>query len=113
MNFIERLKFIRQYTNSSQEEFAKTLGISQKTISYWEQGRNEPQIETLRVLSDKFGINLHWLITGKGEFLVEKEEILSLEGLKEKYNLTNEELKLLNELLTSPEKRKALLNLLK
>ncbi|MEA2029328.1 MAG: helix-turn-helix transcriptional regulator [Campylobacterota bacterium] len=67
MNFNSRLKTIREDKGLSQGQFGKVFDVSQKTISNWESGRNEPDINFLNVLSNKWAININWLLTGKGE----------------------------------------------
>ena len=47
---------------SSQEEFAKSFGISKSTYSNYECGANEPSIETLIKLADFFGCSVDYLL---------------------------------------------------
>ena len=37
------IKRIRQHVNASQSEFAHMIGVSQKTLQNWEQGRRKPR----------------------------------------------------------------------
>jgi transcriptional regulator with XRE-family HTH domain len=38
-----------------QSEFARTLGVSDRTIYYWEKGERSPSFEQLRNLVEKTG----------------------------------------------------------
>ena len=66
----ERIKKIRKTLQLPQETFAKILGVNQRTISNWENGRNEPPLAILEVITQKWGINGNWLLTGKGEMFL-------------------------------------------
>jgi SOS-response transcriptional repressor LexA len=71
----ERLKILRtRLRMKNQTEFAEKLGITQTSLSKYENGTVDIPDE-VKVKISKFGINLHWLITGHGEmFLKEQPE---------------------------------------
>ncbi len=52
--FAKRLKQIRETAGLTQEQFAKELGVSRGTISYYEKGERTPDIEFLDSLYDYF-----------------------------------------------------------
>lgn len=52
--FAKRLKQIRETAGLTQEQFAKELGVSRGTISYYEKGERTPDIEFLNSLYDYF-----------------------------------------------------------
>jgi SOS-response transcriptional repressor LexA/DNA-binding XRE family transcriptional regulator len=62
---IERVKLLRQqYAGArGKSEFARSLGISPSTYSYYEKNRIPP-IELLLKISEVTGADLHWLLTG-------------------------------------------------
>jgi SOS-response transcriptional repressor LexA len=62
---IERIKLLRQqYAGArGKSEFARCLGISPSTYSYYENNRIPP-IEVLLRISEVAGADLHWLLTG-------------------------------------------------
>ena len=62
----ERLKSFREENNLSQAQLAKELKCSKQQIARFETGRAEPQIIFFKILVEKFEINLHWLLFGKG-----------------------------------------------
>ncbi|MBQ3944289.1 MAG: helix-turn-helix transcriptional regulator [Alphaproteobacteria bacterium] len=48
-----------QYT---QEALAQEIGVSEKTISSWETGRTQPDVESLKTLSALYGISIEELV---------------------------------------------------
>lgn len=50
MKFNEKLKSLRETKHLTQEDVAEQLSISRQSVSKWEQGINEPDIETLKRL---------------------------------------------------------------
>lgn len=61
-------KFIAQLRhegNMTQEELGKKLGVTNKTISRWENGNYMPDIEMLKLLSKVFRISINELLCGE------------------------------------------------
>lgn len=50
--FCENLKNARKYSNLTQKQVADKLGVVESCYANWEQGRTEPNIEMLRLLSN-------------------------------------------------------------
>jgi transcriptional regulator with XRE-family HTH domain len=48
----------------TQEELARSIGVSQGHLSYMERGEKEIGAEILLRMSRKFGKSLEWLLTG-------------------------------------------------
>lgn len=69
MEIFDRIRKIREVLKISQHEFSDVFEVSQKTISNWETGRNEPSLNKLKTFAEKYKINIHWLITGEGEMI--------------------------------------------
>lgn len=68
MDQIKIGKFIAQCRNEkglTQEALGEILGVSNKTISRWENGHYLPDIEMMQLLSGKFGISINELISGE------------------------------------------------
>jgi len=61
----DRLKEARKKINNNLKEFVQIEGISYGTLDNWERGTREPSFEYLQLLASKYGVNLHWLITGE------------------------------------------------
>lgn len=61
MIFSERLKRLRKEKKLTQKELAEQIGISQKSYSHWETGKNEPSLENLIKLVDLLEVSIDWL----------------------------------------------------
>ena len=66
---ITRIKTLRTFLNLTQQEISDQIGIKQQTWAHYEKGRRKLPIETMLALSSHFGVNLHWLMTGRGDML--------------------------------------------
>lgn len=60
--FIAQLRRERGWT---QEELGERLGVTNKTISRWENGNYMPSIEMLTLLGKEFGVTLNELLEGR------------------------------------------------
>lgn len=68
MNQIKIGKFISQLRhekNFTQEELGEKLGVTNKTVSRWENGHYLPDIEIFIMLSDIFNISINELLSGE------------------------------------------------
>ena len=61
----QRINELRQARGWSQVELAKRLNISKQTVSNWETGKTQPDIETLTQLAQLFGVSTEYLIYGQ------------------------------------------------
>ena len=59
------LKLIRKQKRYSQLKVALALNISRESLSYYENGKRCPDIETLKLLSQYFNVSIDFLINGK------------------------------------------------
>lgn len=62
MQFGERIKEQRKIKNMTQEDVAKHLHVSRKTISSWENENSYPDIKSLVKISDLYQISLDTLL---------------------------------------------------
>ncbi|EIX3328625.1 helix-turn-helix domain-containing protein [Listeria innocua] len=60
--FGNRLKQLRKNNNKTQEDISKILGISRGAYSHIENGRNEPDMETIVKLANIFGVSTDYLL---------------------------------------------------
>ena len=70
-----RSKFIaelRKEKKLTQEQLAEKLGVTQKSVSRWETGRNMPDLSILQVLSAELGITVSELLDGAKSEVNEK-----------------------------------------
>lgn len=57
--FSINLKFYREKANLSQKALGRELGISGATISYYENGKQQPPIDLAKNITDFFGVSLN------------------------------------------------------
>ncbi len=62
MEFSERLKTIRKDCNMTQREVYEKLNMSPNGYASYEQGRTEPNIETIKQLCKIFGVSADTLL---------------------------------------------------
>ncbi len=58
-----RLRQLRAQT--TQEEFARFLGMSQAQLSKYELGQSAPPLGVLIKLAEKYGKSTDWILTGR------------------------------------------------
>lgn len=63
--FKSQLSVLRQRKRISQEVLAQKLFVSRQSVSKWENGDAEPDIDKLISLSDIFAVDLDFLLAGK------------------------------------------------
>ena len=77
----ENIKTIRKAKGLSQEELAEKIYVTRQSISNWENGRTNPDIHSLLLLSSLFGISLDQLVKGDNDAMkeaIKKEEVEKL-----------------------------------
>lgn len=102
-NIGKRIKFLRTSYSMNQSVFAKTISISQASLSDLEKGKTKPSVETLISISEQFNISLDWLIKGNPSFeqqyansktlkdildLIPKQILNNQTEILEKFNVT-------------------------
>lgn len=68
----ENLKELRSSLGLTQTELAKLIDYNQAYISKYEKGR-KPPVDFIYAIYEKLGVNIHWLFTGEGEMIIEKD----------------------------------------
>ena len=61
-SFGERLKQLRLKSGLSQQELSDELNIGRSTLANYEQGKREPNFETLETIADYFNVDMNYLI---------------------------------------------------
>lgn len=64
--FPSKLKKARNNTGFTLREIGKELKMPYSTLANYETGRTQPDIETLGILADFYGVSVDWLIGTKG-----------------------------------------------
>jgi len=60
--FSEKLKKARKEANCTQDEAAKEIGKTKGTVSKYENGKLQPDLETLATLANLYGVSVDWLL---------------------------------------------------
>ena len=63
-NFIKEL---RTEHHLSQGKLADILGVTSQAVSKWENGKNIPDVATMKIISEKFDVDIDEIINGKKE----------------------------------------------
>jgi transcriptional regulator with XRE-family HTH domain len=58
------LKEIRKKKNLNQQKVALDLNISREALSHYENGKREPSLNMLIIMSKYFNVSIDYLITG-------------------------------------------------
>ena len=56
---------LRRQAELTQEELGEKIGVTNKTISRWENGNYMPDIEMLQLLSKEFDVSINELLSGE------------------------------------------------
>ncbi|MCH5179970.1 MAG: helix-turn-helix transcriptional regulator [Erysipelotrichales bacterium] len=59
---LENLKALRKKLGLTQEQMADQLGFKRYTISDWESGRTEPDIESINKIAKKYNVTTDFLL---------------------------------------------------
>lgn len=63
----ERIKFVRQSKDYTQQKFADVLGLKRNTIATYELDKTAPSDRTISDICREFGVDRMWLEQGIGE----------------------------------------------
>ena len=58
----DRIKKLRESHSLTQRQFGARIGVSDKVVSKWERGLSEPDIDTLKSISENFRVGIEELI---------------------------------------------------
>ena len=59
------VKILRKQRNLNQQKVAMDLNISREVVSHYENGKRNPDIQMLKILSDYFNVSIDFLINGE------------------------------------------------
>jgi len=82
----DRLKYLRKKANYTQQELADKLFVTRAAISKWETGKGNPNIESLKEISELFNISINDLLSSEELILIatdstaDKKRFLSIFG---------------------------------
>ena len=67
MEIKDRIKMIMEKENMASGAFAESIGIQQSTLSHILNGRNNPSLDVIMKVHQKYNyVNLEWLLYGQG-----------------------------------------------
>lgn len=68
--FNNNLKRLRNHRNMKQDDLAQRMNVSRQTVSGWETGRRQPDLDTLKKLAEVLDVDIYELIYGNkpGEY---------------------------------------------
>lgn len=69
------LKKLRNENNLTQEQLAEKFGVSQRSVSRWENGNTMPDISILIELADYYDVDLREILNGERETKTMKEDL--------------------------------------
>ena len=81
-----RIASLRQNYGLSQAELAQKLHISTSTVGMYEQGRREPSVDTLILISQIFDVSLDYLLSGRPDTI---RDVTALHQLATDGNASN------------------------
>lgn len=62
-NLGKKIRELRENLKLTQGEFAAAIGVTQKTITFWENDKNEPNEENILTICNKYNIDKDFFIT--------------------------------------------------
>lgn len=89
MKYVNNLKDLRKKAGYTQEKLAKKIGISKRTLAYWEKGENNIKVEKAEELAKIFNVSVAYLL-GYSETRYGAEQITK--AIKESVSRKNEQL---------------------
>lgn len=106
----KRLKSIRLERELKQEDISRLFGISKGSVSEYENGKNEPPLSFLLNFSQKFGVDIAWLLKGRYQPQLEVEvQPSGAMALRDQTTSYPEKDKILNEIIEYLKKDEELL----
>ena len=78
MELPKQLKAHRERLGLSQEDVCHAIYVSRQTMSSWENGKTYPDVQSLLLLSDLFGVSIDDLVKGD---VVSMKEMISKDAL--------------------------------
>lgn len=59
---MKNLKLLRENIGCNQKEMAKLLGLTHQSYNHYENGKREPDNETLKMIADYFNVSIDYLL---------------------------------------------------
>lgn len=75
---MQKIAELRKERGLSQKEFGKLIGAAQNTVCNWENGKREPDTQTLNKIAKFFGVSVDYLLSNT------PSPVLDRDGLSER-----------------------------
>ena len=75
---MEKLKELRKAKGISLKELGSIVGVAESTMSLYENGKRQPDYETLLKLAEVFGVPVDYVLRGSNESECLPEELVIL-----------------------------------
>ena len=66
-NIGKNISKFRKEQEMTQDQLAERLHVTRQAVSNWENGKTQPDVETLEQLAECFGVSVETMIYGKSE----------------------------------------------
>ena len=112
MSIGKRIKELKITLKITTTEMAGKLNIPVRTIGSYERDEAQPGPKFLNALITEYGVNINWLLTGKGPMFISKKTELDINYIaqtSEMLKLTNEEMNGLMDILETDASREMVL----
>ncbi len=83
MKYINNLKELRKKAGYTQDELAKILGISKRTLAYWEKGESTIKPDKAQQLAELFSVSMGYLLGFEEEKLEKSKKTIISQWKKE------------------------------
>ena len=87
MEIGKQIKKYRTELGLSQEDFADKIFVTRQSVSNWENDKNYPDVNSLVLMAEIFGVSLDILIKGDIEEMQEKIKKEDIENFKKQSNI--------------------------
>ena len=82
---MKRIRQLRKQKKMTQKELAEHLQIADSTLSYWEMGKYEPDIDSLKKLSRFFLVPIDYIVGDEISEVGSEVEINNIMGIKSQF----------------------------
>ena len=91
MSFGDKLRELRLEQNLTQEELAKKIGVSHKTVSRYEKNETRPRYRKIYdKIAEVLGTTHNYLVTDEESFVLDAKEQFGTRGAKQAEQLVND-----------------------
>jgi transcriptional regulator with XRE-family HTH domain len=90
MTLGSKIKQLRNERNMTQPELATALGVTVRTVAYYENGDRQPKKSVILKLCSIFDVSTDYLLSNEDSFLLDAEEKYGYRGKKKADQFINE-----------------------